>query len=141
MKISEIKKDLFAVEYHYSLAQFISADYTAGSGVAEAFDRHYGMRRMLVRAGGEEDYPDCIQIGRVFSLVTKEKHWHKPTYGTLKISLMLMKNAVVSQGITHIAMPKVGTGIATLEWSKVKSIIVDVFEDTDVEILICDFQY
>lgn len=136
MKISEVKKDLFTVEPHYRLAHCVSSDYVLGAGIAAEFDRIYGMRRRLA-AIGDGTYPDCIQVEKIFNLVTKDKYWHKPTYGTLKVSLMLMKHAIVSQGITHLAMPRIGSGLDKLEWSKVKSMIVEVFEDTDIEILIC----
>ena len=36
-----------------------------------------------------------------------------------------------------IAMPVIGCGLDRLEWCKVSEIIKEVFEDTDVEILVC----
>ena len=40
-------------------------------------------------------------------------------------------------GITKLAMPLIGCGLDKLEWNRVKDVIEDVFDDTDVEILIC----
>ena len=34
-------------------------------------------------------------------------------------------------------MPRIGCGLDGLDWGIVKAIIKDVFEDTDIEILIC----
>ena len=36
-----------------------------------------------------------------------------------------------------IAMPVIGCGLDRLEWCKVSEIIKEVFEGTDVEILVC----
>ena len=36
-----------------------------------------------------------------------------------------------------IAMPVIGCGLDRLEWSKVSEIIKEVFECTDIEILVC----
>jgi hypothetical protein len=35
-------------------------------------------------------------------------------------------------------MPRISAGLDRLEWSKVYEIICEVFEDTDVEIVICE---
>jgi len=35
-----------------------------------------------------------------------------------------------------IAMPKIGCGLDKLDWSKVRSIIEDIFEDVDCEIVV-----
>ena len=39
--------------------------------------------------------------------------------------------------ITKVAIPRLGCGHEGMDWEKVKEIIEEVFEDTDVEILIC----
>ena len=39
---------------------------------------------------------------------------------------------------TKLAMPKIGCGLDRLDWDEVYDIICEVFEDTDVEILICE---
>ena len=39
-----------------------------------------------------------------------------------------------------IAMPKIGSGLDRLNWQDVEQIIKDVFADTDVEILVCDWR-
>lgn len=136
MKITEMQKDLFEVEDNHHLAHCISSDYALGAGIAVAFNKKYDMKRKLFLKGTGK-YPDCIQIGNVFNLVTKNKCWEKPTYENLRSSLFLMKDAIVSKRITHLAMPRIGSGLDRLEWAKVKEIIEDVFQDIDIEILIC----
>lgn len=39
--------------------------------------------------------------------------------------------------ITKLAMPLIGCGLDKLVWEQVKDVIEDVFEETDIEILIC----
>ena len=48
-----------------------------------------------------------------------------------------MKEDMVATGVKKIAMPKIGCGLDRLNWNIVRSIIKEVFEDTDIEILIC----
>ena len=82
-------------------------------------------------------HPTCIQIDRVFNLITKAKYWHKPTYNSLEEAVVIMKELALNEDVKFIAMPKIGCGLDKLQWGKTKEIIQNVFEDTDIEILIC----
>ena len=86
------------------------------------------------------DYiPDncAILIDNVFNLVTKRKCYHKPTYASLRESLEDMIETIETLEIEKIAMPMIGCGLDKLDWDVVKEIIEDVFEDIDIEILVC----
>lgn len=80
---------------------------------------------------------DCIQQGRVFNLVTKERYWMKPTYQSIRTALHEMKWLCREIHVEKIAMPVIGCGLDRLEFSKVSGIIKDVFNDMDIEILVC----
>ena len=41
------------------------------------------------------------------------------------------------EGITKIAMPRIGCGLDGLNWQDVKKALQDVFDNTDIEILVC----
>ena len=140
MNISEIKKDLFEMPEDYYLAHCISADFALGAGIAKIFDEVYNMRFKLFRDydGYEYDGGDALLIDNVFNLVTKSKCYHKPTYESLRESLEVMKRIMELGAITKLAMPKIASGLDRLDWDEVYDIICEVFEDTDVEILICE---
>ena len=148
MIIREEQRDLFTVPTDYILVHCISADFAMGAGIAKEFARR-GVKAQLQR-----DYQDIedIEVGDClvsdatdwrceFSLVTKEKYWQKPTYETMRMALEDVKflccEGIMSDENVKFAMPRIGCGIDKLEWSKVKTIIEEVFADTDVEILVC----
>ena len=79
----------------------------------------------------------CIKIDRVFNLITKRNYWGKPTYLTLNEALQDMKVIATKNNITKIAMPLIGCGLDRLEWTQVSKNIQNIFDDTDIEILIC----
>ena len=153
MKIIEVEKDLFTVDEEYYLAHCISLDFALGAGIAVQFDKKFNMREKLNKAcnekrkyeswessknssdNGEPGY--CLALGNVFNLVTKEKYFDKPTYGTIENALYSMKKIASTTGVENIAMPRIGCGLDQLEWSKVKSIIKEVFKDTDIKIMVC----
>lgn len=140
MTITIENRDLFTVPQGYYLAHCISADFALGAGIAKIFDEVYNMRFKLFREHDEYFYDggDALLIDNVFNLVTKPRCYHKPTYGALREALETMKNVMEMNATTKLAMPKIGCGLDRLEWSKVYDIICEVFEDTDVEVLICE---
>lgn len=142
MTIHEEQRDLFTVPQGYYLAHCISADFALGAGIAKKFDEVYNMKFKLFKNydGYEYECGDCLVVDNVFNLVTKPKCYHKPTYESLKEALKAMKEYVLYFDIDKIAMPYIASGLDRLQWDQVLEIIKEVFEDTDVNILICDYQ-
>lgn len=147
MKYQVINKDLFTVDlYKYCIVHCISADFALGAGVAAVIETRFQIRDMLKATNpyGSE-VPNCIFTKGIFSLVTKKNYWNKPTYESLAASLKLMKNLIEhlnepEQGhnIKYLAMPTIGCGLDRLSWPIVEKIIKETFEDTDLNILVCD---
>ena len=137
MILKEEQRDLFSVPHGYYFAHCISGDFALGAGIAVKFNELYNMRKKLKNT---VDYiPDncAILIDNVFNLVTKRKCYHKPTYASLRESLEDMIETIETLEIEKIAMPMIGCGLDKLDWDVVKEIIEDVFEDIDIEILVC----
>lgn len=145
MTYKEEIRDLFSVSDDYYLAHCISEDFALDAGIAVEFNKKFDMERKL-----NEEFPDfsdymnhyrlqgeCILIDRVLNLVTKQKYYHKTTYKSMKQALQFMKRVCKANNIHKIAMPVIGCGLDRLEWSKVFEIIKKVFDDTDIEILVC----
>lgn len=145
MKYNEEVRDLFSVGNDYYLAHCISADFGMGKGIVVEFNKRFDMKKKLVSKytdfirywDNDTDKGTCLLEGRVFNLITKRNYWLKPTYETLTNALVAMKILAINNSVTKIAMPVIGCGLDRLSWDKVSQIIKSVFEDTDVEILVC----
>lgn len=143
MVLKEIYKDIFTVPREYCLAHCISSDYALGAGIAKVFDTKYDMRFKLHRDFTIPEVDKFVYVGKallvenVFNLVTKKRFFNKPSYDMLQQTLIDMKQQLVSLSIAKLAMPRIGCGLDGLNWNNVKSIIEDVFGDTNIEILIC----
>ena len=143
MNFKEEIRDLFTVPQGYYLAHCISGDYSLGAGIAAQFVDVYNMRYKLHRnypiPDGEKfaNVGEALLVDNVFNLVTKDRVYHKPTYDTLIETLEDMKEQCENLDINKIAMPRIGCGLDGLSWDTVEKIIKEVFEDTDMEILIC----
>ena len=147
MKLIMKNKDLFEMGEEYYLAHCVSADFALGAGIAIQFQKRFGTKMQLIA-----QYPnylsiwdtqfvgrgDCILTDhRVFNLVTKRNYWEKPTYVSLYVALNEMKKLVIEHGVKKLAMPKIGCGLDLLEWRNVSGMIKAIFEDIDIEIVVC----
>lgn len=144
MTFREEQRDLFTVPTDYILVHCISADLAMGAGIAKEFARRGVKAQLIENYHGMTKVGDCAVTATTgwrleFNLVTKEKYWQKPTYGSLKTALVNARILALMNDDkpVKLAMPRIGCGLDKLEWSKVKAIIAEVFVDTDVEILVC----
>lgn len=80
---------------------------------------------------------DCILEGKVLNLITKERYWMKPTYANIEKALIICAITCLQNNVTKVATPTIGSGLDKLDFSKVSQIIQDIFEGTDIEILVC----
>ena len=143
MVIKEEIMDLFTVPQGYYLAHCISGDYALGAGIAKQFVENYNMRFKLHKnypiPDGEKfaNVGQALLVDNVFNLVTKARVFHKPTYESLYDTLLDMRIQCENLDISRLAVPLLGCGLDRLNWEQVKDIIEDVFDSTDIEILVC----
>lgn len=149
MEYREQKMNLFDVDKSYTLCHCISKDCELGKGIARVFAKEYPRMKPFLKdavkflhytVGDAIRYDDGNPLKHkhnVINLITKEKYWHKPTYHTLKLALFSCKVICKDMGITKLAMPYIGCGLDRLKWEKVREIIKGIFDDTDIEILVC----
>lgn len=84
----------------------------------------------------------------VYNMFTKKNYWHKAGKGIsyedymkhLKESLEMVKKSMIVKSEKKLAMPRIGSGLDRCKWEDVKETILEVFKDTDFEVLICEFK-
>lgn len=144
MTYKEVKGNLFDYANSAVLVHCISADFALGKGIAKEFDKRYNMRAKL-----QSSYPgylsyynindiggSVLMVDNVANLITKERYWMKPTYKTLRESLVQLVAICVTNNISDIAMPLIGCGLDRLEWSKVSKMIQEVFSGININITV-----
>lgn len=138
MSVQEIESDLFALPGDYVLAHCISADARMGKGIAAEFVRRFDLRPLQEQAARQPlEIGSCVRQGRVMNLVTKAKYFNKPTYASLTEALHSLREVCEADGVTRLAMPRIGSGLDRLRWEKVREIVLDVFADSPIEIVVC----
>lgn len=146
MIYNEVIGDLFKYDKDYALVHCISADSghdarAMGAGIVTTFNKRYNMKNKMLQYGKFKiiKVGDAVFIDNIFNLITKTVYYTKPTYINFEKTLVTMKDYCTKNNIKKLAMPTIGCGIDRLEWDKVKKIIEKVFNDTDIEILVCFF--
>lgn len=141
MRLQEYSENLFNCPKGTYFVQCGSADLALAAGIAVQFNERFDIKNRI-----RENYPngvydtlygermwkvECIFKDPVFTLITKEHHYDKPTYKALKTALIKLKKKMHELGIHQVAMPMIGCGLDRLNWGRVRNHIVSVFNDTD----------
>lgn len=144
MIYKEIIDDLFKYDNEYILAHCISADSgydnkAMGAGIVVQFNKYYNMKNKILNYAktNKIEVGDAIFIDNVFNLITKPYYYNKPNYNDFTKSILSMKNYCIKNKISKLAVPTIGCGIDKLQWTKVREILKNVFNDTNIEILVC----
>lgn len=142
MNYSEITQDLFQLPTHYVLAHCIATDARMGAGIAVEFVKRYkGMRPKLqsmpIKIGDVILYKKNSSSHQVLNLITKESSYGKPTRESFNQTILRLKEVAIEENIKHIGMPLIGSGLDRLNWDDSRKWIQEVFQDTDIEIVVC----
>ena len=83
-------------------------------------------------------YPFWDSAGKryFYNLVTKEMFCGKPNLSTLSKTLEAMKIHASTNGVSTIAIPKVGCGLDQMTWQEVWKLLRDTFAYADVQIVV-----
>lgn len=126
------------------LVHCISQDCVMGAGIAKTFDKKFpNMRNALLYELSENkikypvSIPYCEKDMVVINMITKPRYFNKPTYSEFRKALIEVKYICLMNGYKEIGMPKIGCGLDKLSWKKVEKMIREIFDDTDIDILVC----
>ena len=132
--------DLFnAPDQTTSLAHCVSRDLKMGKGIAKLFRDKFGRTNELAQANAKIGESAILKLNNnpnrfIYNMVTKEKYSDFPTYDSLQESLIFTRDHATKNKVHHIAMPKIGCGLDKLNWNAVRTLIKNIFLDTDIKI-------
>jgi O-acetyl-ADP-ribose deacetylase (regulator of RNase III) len=139
MPIRIVSGDLFDNEYGVrAFAHGCNCQGSMGAGVAKTFRAHYPemydeYRRRCKTEPRQFNLGDCWLWKAndrpwVFNLGTQEGYWRaKASYEAIETSLREMRRQADEEGVTSIAVPRIGVGYGGLSWKKVRVIVEAVF--------------
>lgn len=150
MILIEENRDLATVDTdEYYLAHCISYDFAKVTGVSVELDEHHNIKNRIKERYGDDfitRYPNmnCIlSDNKVFNLIIKTDYNLEDKYRFLEESLYSMRKILLDKDNVYIiktnkiAISKKEYSLYELDWDRVKNIITKVFQDTNVEFLVC----
>lgn len=150
MKLETVKGNLFNVTPDFVLAHCISRDAAMGAGIAKQFRNKYPKMPLYVMQRENTKFnPLVVYRGKdnriIANLVTKSKYWQKPSYASVKKSLLELCKYMTENNLKKLAMPKIAVGLDRLSWEDtevngVKSIINEIFEPTNIRVVIVEYK-
>ena len=126
----------------HSFAHCISADLAMAKGLARQVKSWYPAAPSAIRLRYPPDigsvliYFDPISERYIFSLVTKFRYYHKPTYESVLASLYELREIVIDAEITHLSLPKLASGYDKLDFNIIFELICQVFDPLPITIYI-----
>ena len=122
-----------------SFGHCASADFKMSAGIARKIRRNYPF---TYPAGWNHStnplWPQWLPESKryIYHLVTKQKFYQKPTYGTLRASLESMRSHAEHHRVRKISLPCTGSGLDKLEREQVRQLIQEVFRTSPVQITV-----
>ena len=135
MPVEYVAGDLFANRFGaQALAHGCNCQGSMGAGIAVGFRERYPAMyeeyRRRCKATPREFNPGDAFLYKapdgpwVFNLATQEGYWRsRATYEAVEQALRAMRAQAEAEGITSIAMPRIGAGMGGLSWKKVRDVI------------------
>ncbi|KAJ8946274.1 hypothetical protein NQ318_023124 [Aromia moschata] len=139
----EEPRDIFQTPADFCLAHCVAADLRMSRGIALTFKKAFGQLEELRRQRPEVGRVLQITAAEqekersVFYLVTKQLSHHKPTYQTVWDTLVELRDVLLSQSISSLAIPKIASGLDGLDWRVIRSMLEVLFRFTGIEVMVC----
>lgn len=141
MSIRSVAGDLFANEHQaQALAHGCNCQGVMGAGIAVGFRQRYPAMyaeyRRRCQATPRQFNPGDAYLWKdaalpwVFNLATQEGYGRsraRATYDAIERALSAMRAQANTEGITSIALPRIGAGLGGLDWPSVRAIIERIF--------------
>lgn len=120
------------------VAQCVSNNFQMSAGVAAQIEAKMCMRdelkAMPTRVGETVLIED--EECNVAYLITKSRHYDKPTMTSMREALEDLKTKVLERGYSEVNAPLLGCGLDGLEWQQVQGLIEELYKDTGVKFVI-----
>lgn len=137
MKMVELEINIMGVPQGYYLAQGISRDLNFKVGLPAVFEKQYNMAAKLKHNYTDIELGKALLVDNVFNLVAKDSSYDFPDRNMLMDAIINMRDQMETNMITKLAIPKICCGRNGLDWDDVKSMFEFIFDDSDVQILVC----
>lgn len=143
MPTSFVKGDMFADDSIRAYAHGCNSAGTMNAGISVAFkkrwprmfdeytqrcqDKRFELGEVFVWSEGDE---------LVYNLAIQENWKKRPKLAALKRALTKAIELASHAGVERIALPRLGAGVGGLDWPRVRKLLTELGEETDIELVV-----
>ena len=116
----------------------VSADYAMKKGIARKIKDRFGRTpEWKSQRAGVGQISIWKNEGRyIFHLVTKSRYYEKPTMQALQAALMQLKQFMIQNRLTLLAVPKLSCGLDRMLWAEVEPQLKRIFDNSGILIIV-----
>lgn len=144
--ITFVKGDLLS-DSAQALVNTVNTIGVMGKGIAlqfkEQYPDNYNIYRKICKEGklsvGQLLITECKQLDNIKIIINfpTKTTWRKPSeYSYIQSGLLELRNKIQQLGIHSIAIPPLGSHNGGLDWSRVRTMIIETLNDLDCDIRI-----
>jgi hypothetical protein len=136
--IIEIEGNLLEAPTDYAIGNCVSKDFKMLKGISLEFRRKFGSIDQLMQQNKQVTEIASVQCDQryILYIITKEKHYQKPTYEAMFFAMKNLRQFCESNGINRVALPKIDNEYDQLDWTQVRTIIRYIFKNSNIKIFI-----
>lgn len=135
--LEEVGTNLINANEHIVL--FISTDLEISDTLRESLEPKFNHNGILKQENPQLN--DIIKINfetkTIYYCFVKTHFWNSISYEELFNILVKLKNLLITDNITNICLPRLGTYHDNLRWNKIRIILRYIFKNTSIHIKIC----
>lgn len=136
MRINKVKMDIATVPQGYCLVGAFSTDMKFEVGTPGLFNRMFDITN---RIDEKCKVGTAKRIDNLYMLFVKESSYDTLNSINLTLALDDLHKKLMKKKVRKIAMPKICSGKNGLDWEEVEDYLWNVFDEDDIEILVCDY--
>ena len=134
--VTEQQRDF--LDFPHSILHCVSADFKLGPGLAkqikEKFPSFFPTQKEYQQQVLHAQYLGHDKF--VFHLIVKPRYFHKPTYRSLRKTLLALRDQMNFHRTDKLGIPRLSCGLYKLDWTEVKKIIHETFRESKLESIV-----
>ena len=126
------------LDFPHSIAHCISFDFKLGAGfvkqIKEKFPTYFPTKQEYKQQVLHAQYLGHDKF--VFHLVVKPRYFHKPTYRSLRKTLLALSDQMHFYRIDKLGIPRLSCGLDKVDWTEGQKLIHETFRDSRLELTV-----
>ena len=146
MNINYIIGTPFRLNNDCAIVNTLSADWIfRNDNLNIEFIKMYNSKEYLLAMHNDKQNKPGLALSQkthdknIYHLIIRNSYWEKSNINYLEQSLMNLKDELIKDNIKEICFTRQNNYLEDFEWIQIEEILRKIFDNTDINILICSY--